>query len=77
MSRLGARINFYFKLILWLEQSGRLSEPTSATEVLQHLTELTECFVADNDLFYEVASVQQQSGSEVVNLAKMLQLLKS
>ena len=68
-------MNFYSKLILWLEQSGRLSEPTSATEVLQHLTELTECFVADNDLFYEVASVQQQSGSEVVNLAKMLQLL--
>ncbi len=68
-------MKFLKQLSFWVEQSSNLEEPTNTEEARSILTQLLDKLGEDTDLFNEIMETEGDENSEVIDLARMLQLL--
>ena len=68
-------MTFLKKMTEWAEHQSFNKPVNTNAEAIQLLTEIVERLQTDMDAFYEIVQVETKPQSEVVDLAKMLQLL--
>lgn len=68
-------MGFFKKLAVWMEQEGADVEVENTAQAIAQLEQLLQRFRTEPDLCTDVVNVEEDKGSEVVDLAKVLALL--